>query len=299
MHDIFLSYSRTDTEIMQSVKQSFKDAGLSVWTDEGIEPGTASWTKAIENAVDDAQMLVCICSPEAKDSRWVQAEINRAEMRKKIVYLILARGDELDAIPFGYNFHQYTDIRNRHNYDKAIKILIARIRDKLGIAETLLPAPFDWIEIPTGKVTLEEGGYIPNGGQNYDVPTFYIAKYPITNAQFAKFIGEGGYNQKKWWTDFGWQLKENESLVAPRYWNNTELNGSEQPVVGVSWYEAVAFCLWMSDITGEKIMLSTEQQWQRAAQGNDDRIYPWGNQFDKSRANTESGIGRTTRKSVV
>lgn len=145
---------------------------------------------------------------------------------------------------------------------------------------TLMPAPFDWIEIP-------KKGY-------------RIAKYPVTNAQFATFIEAGGYKQQKWWTQAGWEAKakgwaRNSSKstweetgtawTQPRYWTDSQWNGAEQPVVGVSWYEAVAFCLWLSDVTGENIMLPTEDQWQYAAQGDDGRDYPWGNDWDCKRCN--------------
>lgn len=145
---------------------------------------------------------------------------------------------------------------------------------------TLMPAPFDWIEIP-------KKGY-------------RIAKYPVTNAQFATFIEAGGYKQQKWWTQAGWEAKakgwaRNSSKstweetgtawTQPRYWTDSQWKGAEQPVVGVSWYEAVAFCLWLSDVTGENIMLPTEDQWQYAAQGDDDRDYPWGNDWDCKRCN--------------
>ncbi len=141
----------------------------------------------------------------------------------------------------------------------------------------LLPAPFDWIDIP---------------GKGYS-----IAKYPITNAQFAKFIEAGGYKQKKWWTDAGWTQREKDAWTQPRSWTDSQWNGAEQPVVGVSWYESVAFCLWLSETTGEKIMLPTENQWQYAAQGDDGRDYPWGKQWDASRCNNnvdQKGIGKTT-----
>ncbi|MBZ0275303.1 MAG: formylglycine-generating enzyme family protein, partial [Anaerolineae bacterium] len=65
---------------------------------------------------------------------------------------------------------------------------------------------------------------------------------------------------------------------------------ANHPVVGVSWYEAVAFCLWLSKVSGERIMLPTEPQWQRAAQvlpdGRNIRyIYPWGNEWNGSKCN--------------
>jgi formylglycine-generating enzyme required for sulfatase activity len=145
---------------------------------------------------------------------------------------------------------------------------------------------------------------------------FSIAKYPITNTDFAKFIEADGYNQKKWWTDAGWKAKlkgwdwnskkskwveTNKAWTQPLYWTDTTWNGVFQPVVGVSWYESVAFCLWLSDITGEKIMLPTENQWQYAAQGDDGRKYPWGTRWAISRCNNNvgnKGIGKTTSVSA-
>jgi formylglycine-generating enzyme required for sulfatase activity len=172
--------------------------------------------------------------------------------------------------------------------------------------EDILPPPFEWCEIPAGKVMLEIGGYLEER-ENFDVPAFAIAKYPVTNAQFGKFIEAGGYREKKWWTEAGWQVKDREKWEEPRYWQDKQWNGAEYPVVGVSWYEAVAFCQWLTDVAGAartfgspsraplQITLLTEQQWQRAAQGDDGRAYPWGDTFDKERCNTsESRIGQTT-----
>ncbi len=144
----------------------------------------------------------------------------------------------------------------------------------------ILPAPFVWIDIP-------------NKG-------YSISKYPITNAQYAKFMEAGGYDQQQWWTDAGWQAKQQglmfdfntfqplatgQPWTEPRYWNDSLFNGAEYPVVGVTWYEAVAFCNWLSDISSESISLPTEDQWQYAAQGDDGRTYPWGNEWDCTRCN--------------
>lgn len=141
----------------------------------------------------------------------------------------------------------------------------------------LMPAPFAWIDIP---------------GKGYS-----IAKYPITNAQYAKFIKAGGYNERKWWTDAGWAQREQDKWTQPRFWTDAKWNAAEQPVVGVSWYESVAFCLWLSETSGEQITLPTEDQWQYAAQGDDGHDFPWGKQWDGSRCNNNvdgKGIGKTT-----
>ncbi|MBN8590116.1 MAG: SUMF1/EgtB/PvdO family nonheme iron enzyme [Anaerolineae bacterium] len=136
---------------------------------------------------------------------------------------------------------------------------------------------FDWIAIP---------------GKGYS-----IAKYPLTNAQFKLFMDARGYQNQQWWTAAGWEARARgwvydggwketgNAWVQPRSWTDAKWNGAEQPVVGVSWYEAVAYCLWLSDLTGEQIMLPTEDQWQYAAQGEDGRQYPWGNDWDCKKCN--------------
>ncbi len=157
----------------------------------------------------------------------------------------------------------------------------------------LLPQPFAWKTVSAGNVKLIMRdakfwwngkvweSYIPAGtSQVFDVGTFEIAKYPITNAQYGKFIEAGGYDQRQWWTDEGWQAKEQNHWVEPLYWLDSKWNQSNYPVVGVSWYEAVAFCQWLSHLTGEKISLPSEQQWQRAAQGDTDRSLAWGGDPD-------------------
>jgi len=154
----------------------------------------------------------------------------------------------------------------------------------------ILPPPFAWIEIPAGEFTM--GGNPP---RKVTLPTFWIAKYPVTNAQYAKFIDAGGYRERKWWTDAGWSWREKEKKTQPDYWTHSDFNGAEQPVVGVSWYEVVAFTQWLSEVTGQKITLPLEAQWEKAARGTDARVYPWGNTFDRNRCNTaESKIGKTT-----
>ncbi len=165
----------------------------------------------------------------------------------------------------------------------------------------ILPPPFEWCWIPAGKVTLEAGGYVPKGGQTFDVPAFAIAKYPVTNAQFRKFEAAEGYKQLRWWPEESWHVRTREKWLLPRFSNDKKWNGDDYPVVGVSWYEAMAFCQWLTESVGAHgraplpITLPTEQQWQRAAQGDDGRVYPWGNEVDANRCNVvESGIGRTT-----
>lgn len=134
----------------------------------------------------------------------------------------------------------------------------------------------DWVEIPRGQVVLETGGYLAVSTP-FDVEPFVISKYPITNQQYNGFIEDGGYNNRSWWTDMGWSARHRQNWQEPCYWKNSAWNRPDYPVVGVSWVEAVAFCRWLGEVSRRTVMLPTEQQWQRAAQGDDGRDYAWGN----------------------
>jgi formylglycine-generating enzyme required for sulfatase activity len=157
-----------------------------------------------------------------------------------------------------------------------------------------LPSPFDMIIIPAGSVTLgaddngAKGGYI-TAPTTFDLAEFAIAKYPVTNAQFKLFIDAGGYREQRWWTEAGWAQRNADKWTQPRFWTDKKWNGAEYPVVGVSWYEAAAFCAWLAETTGLPVRLPGDAEWQRAAQGDDGRAYPWGNDWDGARCNHSVG----------
>ena len=134
----------------------------------------------------------------------------------------------------------------------------------------------EWTPIPGGQVMLGEGGYLTNPA-TFALETFVMTRFPVTNAQYAAFIAAGGYEERGWWTARGWQIRERENWTETRFWTDRDWNQADCPVVGVSWYEALAFCRWLSARLGYEVSLPTEQQWQRAAQGDDGREFPWGN----------------------
>jgi formylglycine-generating enzyme required for sulfatase activity len=140
----------------------------------------------------------------------------------------------------------------------------------------------DWIqnEVPQHEVNL---------------PAYAISRYPVTNAEFARFVEGDGYTNPDYWTDAGWKQREEDGWTQPRYWEDEKWDDPAQPVVGVSWYEAVAYCRWLTEKSGRDYRLPTEAQWEKAARGTDGRRYPWDNDWDPSRCNNkESGPGRTT-----
>ena len=152
----------------------------------------------------------------------------------------------------------------------------------------------DWVGIPGGQVILVEGGYLSHATL-FNVEPFAIARYPVTNAQYARFIEASGYSNRAWWTSEGWALREKEGWTEPRFWRDRDWNRPDCPVVGVSRYEALAFCRWLREVSGRPVTLPTEQQWQRAAQGDDGRQYPWGNEEpDETLCNWNRNIDETT-----
>lgn len=135
---------------------------------------------------------------------------------------------------------------------------------------------FPWVTIPNGLVTLTAGGYLTEA-VTFSVDSFDIGRYPVTNAQFHQFMAAGGYANQSWWDEAGWLARTRGNWTEPRFWHTSAWTQPDHPVVGVSWYEAQAFCRWATAHTGQQITLPTEQQWQRTAQGDDGRFYPWGN----------------------
>lgn len=118
---------------------------------------------------------------------------------------------------------------------------------------------------------------------------YWIDVYPVTNLRFKRFMEEGGYERKDYWSADGWLWRLENEITAPLGWNRPEWDAPDQPVSGVNWYEAQAFCRWAGKL------LPTEAQWERAARGEDQRDFPWGNEWPrKELANFNNEVGRVT-----
>jgi formylglycine-generating enzyme required for sulfatase activity len=127
--------------------------------------------------------------------------------------------------------------------------------------------------------------------------TFEIARYPLTNAQWKLFIDDGGYNPNAvWWDEAGqaWLHSRRKVITQPSYWDNQRLGmiRRNHPVVAITWYEAVAFCRWLTqhpEYNPESYVyvLPSEAEWEYAARRATRRVYPWGNEEpDAERANS-------------
>ncbi|MBZ0317554.1 MAG: formylglycine-generating enzyme family protein [Anaerolineae bacterium] len=137
----------------------------------------------------------------------------------------------------------------------------------------------DWVEIPAGEFIFGGDEKAIDGlpRQYLYLDTFSIARYPVTYAQFQAFVeAEDGIQNDQWWQGLAWEQKR----VVGSEWPI-----ANRPCENVSWYQAMAFCRWLSAKVGYTVSLPTEQQWEKAARGTDGRFYPWGNEYINGYAN--------------
>ena len=144
------------------------------------------------------------------------------------------------------------------------------------------PLEPEWVEVPAGPFLMGSDKAKDRQARDSELPqhevnipyAYRIGKYPVTNAEFMRFVEVAKYDWK------------------PRFDISRKM---DHPVFEVSWHDAMAYCTWLRAQLGYPVRLPTEAEWEKAARGTDGRLYPWGDRFDKNKCNTkESGIGDTT-----
>lgn len=170
------------------------------------------------------------------------------------------------------------------------------------------PAPGD-AAIGGGRFMLgaraDEGFVFDNEkwAHEVEVKPFQISRTAVSNAEFAQFMGDGGYVRRELWCDAGWCWRSAAGVTSPLYWKSeknqiltkfreqwVELD-PDAAVIHVNWYEAQAYCRWA------KRRLPTEVEWEFAASttpnGGPKRRYPWGDTAPTvAHANLSGGAGR-------
>ena len=145
------------------------------------------------------------------------------------------------------------------------------------------------VEIPASRFLLgapkEEPFVFDNEkwAHEVEIAPFRIATTPVTNADFAQFIEDGGYATRRYWSKAGWEWRRREGAEHPLFWKHEqggrwfwtcfdETLSLEpwQPVIHVNWHEAKAYCTW----AGRR--LPTESEWEYAASGSSKQRFPWG-----------------------
>jgi formylglycine-generating enzyme required for sulfatase activity len=175
---------------------------------------------------------------------------------------------------------QVINLRNYPDFSKDFDELIRDIRRSRGFAEGDMT--FEKFEPET--IYIAEGPFLmgsppAEGISDYETPQFEvilpdyrIGKYPVTNAEYEVFISQ--QKQKKLVPQsMGW-----DGQRAPKGKGNC-------PVTGVTWFDALDYCKWLSEKTEHSYSLPNEAQWEKACRGGNNSFYPWGDEFDPTRCN--------------
>jgi formylglycine-generating enzyme required for sulfatase activity/predicted MPP superfamily phosphohydrolase len=225
-----------------------------------------------------------------------------------------------DLSPFGYH---PADPRYAALLEAAMAVFDAKqaakipLQDRIAAADALARAGdprLGWVR-PDRFVALP-GGTFAMGAQKTDpkapghdseadddeapvhtvvVDPFQIGRFPVTVAEYAEFVDDEDATDPRWW-----QAGGGDKGAMPENWEDEQQGHPSRPVVRVTWYQARAFCAWLSDRlarphgakgeirlpAGCVVRLPTEAEWEFAARGPEGRRYPWGKQPpDAGRAN--------------
>jgi formylglycine-generating enzyme required for sulfatase activity len=115
---------------------------------------------------------------------------------------------------------------------------------------------------------------------------FWMDRFEATNESFSQFTREGGYRDRRYWSEEGWRVHRDRPNP---HWLPRGFEGPRQPRVKISWYEAEAYAAWRGG------RIPTEAQWEWAARGPDSRRYPWGESFRDGLSNMDRLDLRSTR----
>jgi len=149
------------------------------------------------------------------------------------------------------------------------------------------PRPGQFCRVPAGTFLLgsEKGEPRERPLREARTAAFEIGLLPVTVAQFARFVPQG-YRDRALWSEAGWAWRCAEEIERPRFWDEEAWSAylaPSQPVVGVSWHEAQAYARFAG------ARLPAEDEWERAARGEDGRNFPWGEEWQAGNAHHRGG----------
>jgi formylglycine-generating enzyme required for sulfatase activity len=288
---IFISHAHQDAETAQKLAHDLEAHGYDIWiAPDSIRPGE-KWVEAINRGLEESGLFVLLLSPAAVTSRWVNMETNVAitfthedEMQ---LYPMMLKACRLPAL-----WRAFQHISLRGGYGAGLNALLAALEPAATPAappQTVTqpkptappakrpppPNPDRWTHPKTGieMVRVPAGDFLyGDEKQKMHLDQFWIAKTPVTSAEYARFVADTNRQPPK-----HWKGQTPPAALA------------DHPVVYVSWHDAQAYAKWAG------LALPTEQQWEKAARGTDGRKYPWGDEWRDNHCNTrEAGIKTTS-----
>jgi len=344
---VFLCHASDDKPAVRKLFASLQSVPwIDPWLDEeNLLPGQ-DFDLEIYKATRDADaIIICLSTVSVKKEGYLNKEIRHAldiaeEKPEGAIYVIPLRLD--DCIPSFERLKklQWVDYFTPNAHERLFKSLRLRADAlKIGVSEITTEAR-ESSPVDDGLDLYRFIKIEPQKNSKVKYP-FWIGKYPVTNAQYERFLNAPDFANKIYWLEFpkfdencqpignlgntgvDWlkeQLKEsNSKVLLPRYWDKKDLGKSNpnHPVIGVSWYEASAYCEWLfqnwdslsegkANLTAKPqvIRLPLETEWVTAAGGEEPSgRYPWDETGKETtslkeilrRANvSESEIGHTT-----
>jgi formylglycine-generating enzyme required for sulfatase activity len=288
---VFISYAREDLEDALKLYNDLKRAGANPWLDrESLLPGQR-WEIEIRRAIRENRYFLAVLSSNSVSRRgYVHKEVAEAlkildEFPESEIFIIPARLDGCSP--------SHESLRDLHWVDmfpkwedglKKILLAIQVIPEDETVHPDVLerPQPIkpEMVLIPAGEFLMGSDPNIDKDARDHEqpqrflyLPDYYLAKTPVTNAQYAPFVQATYHAQPKWW----------------KGGKQPPLGREGHSVVYVSWFDALDYCRWLSEVTGKPYRLPSEAEWEKGARGSDGRIYPWGNEWNAERCNSKEG----------
>jgi formylglycine-generating enzyme required for sulfatase activity len=350
---VFLCHASQDKPAVRGLYQRLKsEAWIDAWLDEEKLLGGQDFDLEIYKATRDADaIIICLSKISVTKEGYVNKEIRRAldiaqEKPEGAIYVIPLRLDECIPTFERLKQLQWVDYFTPDAHERLLKSLSARAQT-LGIETTKPDAQPKPLALSKGD-DADFYKFEPIDNPSIAYPLWF-AKYPVTNRQYERFLKADDFASEEYWKNFpkydeackligawqdeGWnwlkeQLKDyayfprSQWKVEPRYWDYSEFGIAQphNPVVGVTWYEANAYCKWLArnwqtqpeaqvnsaiftSHSSLTFRLLLEMEWTVAAGGNHpEGRYPWDkpgkvttdeNEI-KRRANVARNIGHTT-----
>jgi formylglycine-generating enzyme required for sulfatase activity len=303
---IFISYRRAEDDRTYIVGQiherlAAEFGAQNVFRDTDGIHGGQDWRSVLGGEIHTCQVMVVVIGPhwasladaagqkrllDPNDvTRWeVEAGLLRSRAGKAAVIPLLVleaeipKQSELPESLWGLLERNVVRLRNYPDFNRDFETLLHDIRLALGYSsDDLATEPYEprtirlaggtfWMGSPPG----ENIPHYERPRHEVHLPDFRVGKYPLTNKEYEVFVAETHIEVPR---QLGW-----EGQKVPK-------GREEVPVAGVTWYEALAYCEWLSRRTKRAYSLPTEAQWEKACRGGTACQYPWGDEFDPSRCN--------------
>jgi gamma-glutamyl hercynylcysteine S-oxide synthase len=210
----------------------------------------------------------------AHDTRW---DLPLPDRTATLAYMAEILERSVDAIADGeHAYFAELAIFHEDMHGEAL----AYTRTTLGLPQPPAAAPTEPAGPWPGDVAVPGGTYVLGAPRDapyfvfdnekwahaVEVAPFAIARAPVTNAEYAAFVADGGYRRDALWSSDGRRWRDEARASGPLY----APGAPHHPIIHVSWYEAEAYCRWADR------RLPTEAEWELAAGGREKRRYPWG-----------------------